>query len=128
MISLDTNVLARAILNDDRAQSPVAVALLARQSLVVPTVLQELIWVLQARPRWSRLEIASALRDLLDIATLLVVESEAIGWAVERYAAGADFADMLHLALSGEATAFVTFDQSVARFGDPAVVPVETLA
>ncbi|MBV8973235.1 MAG: hypothetical protein JO290_13200 [Sphingomonadaceae bacterium] len=65
--------------------------------------------------------------DLLDIATLTVVEREAVAWAVTRYAAGADFADMLHLALSGEASRFATFDRDVAPYADAAVVPVETV-
>lgn len=128
MISLDTNILARAILDDDAQQSPVASAMLARKCLVIPTVLQELVWVLGSRAKWERTDIALALRDLLDIATLTVVENEAVEWAVERYAAGADFADMLHLALSGEADVFATFDQGVARFADAAVVPVEVVA
>nr|WP_295659242.1 type II toxin-antitoxin system VapC family toxin [Polymorphobacter sp.] len=127
MISFDTNVLARAILGDDEQQSPIAVALLARTGMVVPTVLLELVWVLGSKAGWSRPEIASALDDLLDIRTLTIVESEAVEWAVARYAAGADFADMLHLALSGEATVFATFDKDIVRFADAGVVPVETL-
>ena len=127
MITLDTNVLTRAILNDDRQQSPVAVAMLTRKCLVVPTVLQELVWVLSSRARLSRADIAAALRDVIHITTLTVVDSEAVEWATAHYDAGADFADMLHLALSGAANVFATFDRDVARFAGAGVIPIETL-
>ena len=128
MISLDTNVIARAVLNDHQQQSPIAVAMLTEKSLIVPTVMVELVWVLGSAAKWSRREIVATLHDLLDIASLTIVEREAIEWATARYAAGADFADMLHLALTGEATAFVTFDEELARHADHSVVAVETLA
>ena len=102
--------------------------MLRRKSVVVPTVLLELVWVLASGAKWSRARIVAAVGDLLTIATLTVVDREAVEWAVERFATGADFADMLHLALSGEAAAFATFDQNIARFADTAVVAVETLA
>lgn len=48
MIALDTNVLARYLLNDDPEQSGAAAALLKKRQTYTapPTVLLELVWVL----------------------------------------------------------------------------------
>ena len=50
MIALDTNVLARFLLKDDAVQHRAAAALLAgaQEFTAPPTVLLELVWVLEA--------------------------------------------------------------------------------
>jgi len=125
--SLDTNVVARLILNDDAAQVAAAVAVLDQPVLVLPTVLQETAWVLESLRDLSRAVIAAQLRDFLTLPTVVAADTGAVGWAIDRYAEGADFADMLHLALSTTADAFTTFDRRIARHADPSVIPVETL-
>lgn len=97
-------------------------------TLIVPTVLLEVVWMLQRQPNWRREEVVTALRLLMTLPRLTFADRAGVEWALERHLAGADFADMLHLALSHSATSFVTFDQRIARFADSSVVPVETLA
>jgi|JI8StandDraft_2_1071088.scaffolds.fasta_scaffold51935_3 predicted nucleic-acid-binding protein len=125
--SLDTNVIARAVLNDDPVQSPIARRLLAEPAIVLPGVLMEAYWLLSLPHRLSRPGAIAALSSLLDLPTLTVPDREAVLFALERAAAGADFADMLHLALSGGADMFSTFDQGIAAHAEGAPVPVETL-
>jgi predicted nucleic-acid-binding protein len=70
MIGLDTNILLRAVLDDDAAQSPLAVAFLSKLSsdepgLVNDVTLAEFVWTLERTADYSRNEISSALRSML---------------------------------------------------------------
>ncbi len=94
----------------------------------MPTILLELSWVLKSRGGWPHDAISAALIGLLTLPLADCRDEKQVRWALARYAEGADFADMLHLALSGTADSFATFDQGIARFADASVVPVETLA
>ncbi len=116
MISVDTNVLARFLLKDDAAQFRRAVATLqSGEDVLLPvTVLLELAWVLRSRDA-TREEIATSLRAILALPHVSSQHPEAVraalGWADE----GMDFADALHLALSGKAARFLTFDATLVR-------------
>jgi predicted nucleic-acid-binding protein len=101
MIAVDTNVLARLLLNDDAAQYQRAKDLFkSRQMFTAPvTVMLELVWVLQAYDCTAE-RIASGLTALLDLPS---------------YASGMDFADALHLALCADQPGFVTFDKAFAK-------------
>ncbi len=125
--SLDTNVITRAVLMDDPVQSPVARQLLAEPAIVLPGVFMEAYWLLCMPHRLSRTVAIAALSRLLDLPTLLVPDRAAVLFALQKTAQGADFADMLHLALSGGADAFATFDKGIAADADGAPVPIETL-
>lgn len=128
MRSLDTNLLARALMRDDDVQTPLARAVLREPAFVAVTVVIELVWVFRSRTSWSRTHIAELIGGLMEAPNIRFGDAAAVRWSLNRYAAGADFADMLHLALSGEADVFATFDRDVARFADGSVIPVETLA
>ncbi len=116
MISVDTNLLARFLLQDDAAQFRRAVAVLqSGEEVFVPvTVLLELAWVLRSREA-TREEIVESLRGLLALPHVRCQHAEAVrialGWAED----GMDVADALHLALSGKAARFLTFDATLAR-------------
>jgi predicted nucleic-acid-binding protein len=125
--SLDTNIIARAVLNDDPVQSPIARRLLAEPAIVLPSVFLEAFWLLSLPNRLSRQGAIAALSHLLDLPALHVPDRQAVQFALHRAAAGADFADMLHLALSAGADMFTTFDKGIAARADGAPVPVETL-
>ena len=127
MRSVDTNVLVRAFLNDVAEQYEIAREVLARPLLVTTTVVLELVWVLTSSRRQTREEVVANLRDLLEVRHIVFADAAAVSWALERYADGGDFADMLHLALSRGASSFVTFDQGIARHAVGSPVPVETL-
>lgn len=128
MRAIDTNIVARILLDDDQEQSRRAREVVESGVYVPISVVLEAEWLLASRYRWDRVEIAAALRTFLQFETVHVVDRPLIGWAIDRYANGADLADMIHLILADKAEAFVTFDRSLARkAGKNAPVPVQTL-
>jgi predicted nucleic-acid-binding protein len=116
VISVDTNLLARFLLKDDPAQFRRAVAVLqADEDVFIPiTVLLELAWVLKARET-TREEILASLRGIQALPHVRQQHAEAVHVALGWVDAGMDVADALHLALSGNATKFLTFDTTLAR-------------
>jgi len=127
--AIDTNVVIRYLTADDPVQTPIATETL-RSGFVLPlTVLMESEWVLRSAYRWPRDRIAAALAAMIDLPTALSVP-EGSGWALDRFARGADLADMLHVvAATGDASAFATFDTGVAGLaGMDSPVAIETLS
>jgi predicted nucleic-acid-binding protein len=123
--SVDTNVLVRFILGDDPAQSAHAEAIVKEGVFVPITVLLELGWVLGSRYGLDRKQLSETLAALLDVPSITVADEPAIREAVAAHAAGADFADALHLAASQGTEAFVTFDKGVkAKFAKGLLVEV----
>lgn len=127
MRSVDANILLRLLLEDDEAQLVVARSVLKGPCLILPTVLLEVVWTAQRQSGRTRTDIAAQLAALMELPHLRFVEEQAVAWTIERYAEGADFGDMLHVALSGEADSFATFDVAIAKSAKGGVVPVETL-
>ena len=125
--SLDANVILRAVLQDDPIQTPVAMAILRQPSSVLPTVLLEVMWTLNGRRDWSRARIYDAMTALFSLPRFEVRYPESVRWALERFNTGADFADMLHVALSSPLERFATFDKGIAPFAIDAPVEIETL-
>ena len=93
-----------------------------------PTVLLELVWVLEACD-CTRSDVLKGLRALLGLPNFRPKEADALAFALRWYEAGMDFADALHLALSAKEEAFATFDRELvkraAKLGafPPAVTP-----
>lgn len=115
MIALDTNILARFLLNDDPEQFRAARELLARSGpyTAPPTVLLELAWVLKVNG-CSRDDIARGLRSLLGLPNFIPHERAAVLYALRWFESGMDFGDALHLALSAADDLLVTFDRDFA--------------
>ena len=92
---LDTNVLVRAVVRDDVAQTEAAERLLREGSRIVVTLslLCEMVWVLRRLYRFSKPEIAAALRALLAAETV-VMNRPAAEAGLELLEAGGDFADV----------------------------------
>lgn len=128
MRAIDTNVVIRLIAGDDRRQTEEAERLRGGGLFVPRTVLLESEWVLRSGFRWSRERVNGALRALLAAPGVTTAELADVVWALERHAAGADFADMLHVAAAQGYDSFATFDRDVERQAGPnPPVPVETL-
>lgn len=121
MIALDTNILARAIVEEEnadaatQAQQQRAQALLASgQALFIAiTVIEELEWVLRGAYEMPRDEVAAVFDDMLAVENLVLDRAAAVEQAVAWYRRGLDFSDALHLAQSGLCAGLTTFD---ARF------------
>jgi len=119
MISVDTNLLARFLLRDDPAQHRRALAVLKsdEQVFIPVTVLLELAWVLRIRDS-TREEILASLRGILALPRVRSQHEEAVRVALGWIGAGMDIADAFHLALSGKASRFLSFDAALARRAD----------
>lgn len=112
---------------DSPDQTAKARAILSRDFIVSASVVVEAEWVLRSVFGWSRAEIAAALTEIFDLPGLAGAPNR-IEWVLERFAAGADLADMVHVASADAASRFVTFDKRVARkAGFEAPVEIETL-
>ncbi len=123
MISLDTNVLVRAIAAESDAdaatklQTKRAQALLSsgRQLFVPITVIEELEWVLRGAYGMPPDEIAALFEDMLSVENLTVDRVGAVSQAIAWYRRGLDFSDALHLAQSGLCTGLATFDRQFSK-------------
>lgn len=113
-VTADTNVLLRAIVDDDEAQSARAVDLLERADMVAVSLqtLCELVWVLRGRYDVQREDMGAAIRALVDTGNV-VVNRPAVEAGLAVLDAGGDFADGV-IAYDGAwlgAQTFVSFDK-----------------
>ena len=116
MRALDTNVLVRALVQDDPAQARRAQACLSDQPVYVPvTVILELEWVLRSRYGYAPRAIADALEKLAILENAIVGDQAAVMTAARKMRQGWDFADALHHALAAGCDDFATFDSHLAR-------------
>lgn len=115
MIAVDTNVVVRFITRDDPEQTPRTVRCITQGVYVGDSVLMETEWVLRGSFGWSPRKIGPALRDFINLEQVNVSSPDDLGWALDRYDAGADFADMLHLLSAREFSGFASFEKRLAR-------------
>ena len=116
MRGLDTNVLVRALVQDDAEQGQRAQAFLSAQPVYVPvTVILELEWVLRSRYGYSPKAIADAMEKLAILENAIVGEQAAVVAAARKMRQGWDFADALHHALAAGCDDFATLDANLAR-------------
>lgn len=115
MIALDTNILARYLLQDDTEQAEQAACILesGETLFVTATVILELAWVLKTKGR-SKAEIIRGLDYLHGLPRMVWQESDALDYALKLATAGLDMADALHLALSKGCDSLQTFDANFA--------------
>jgi predicted nucleic-acid-binding protein len=112
MIVLDTDLWLCYLLNDDAALARRVQQLLeaSPQVTLTPTILLELVWVLECSD-CTRTEILAALRHILGLGNMRLPNEAAFFRAVQWFEQGLDFADALHLALSPTTASFMTFDK-----------------
>ena len=117
-VSVDTNVLARAVLHDDPAQSRAARKLLKNATLIAVSLpsLCELVWILRHGAGLEKADVVTAIRSLLD-AENVVMNRPAVEAGLALLEAGGDFADgaIAHECkwLGGET--FVSFDRKAVK-------------
>lgn len=117
-ISVDTNVLARAVLQDDPGQGEAAGKLLREASLIAVSLpcLCELVWILRRGAKLTKEEIAVTIRDLLDAGNV-VMNRPAVEAGLAILEAGGDFADGI-MAYEGNwlgGETFVSFDKQAVE-------------
>ena len=113
-ITADTNVLARAILQDDAAQCRRAREMLSSATLIAVSLpsLCELVWILRQGAKLPRGDVSTAIQALLHTGNV-VMNRPAVEAGLALLEAGGDFADgiIAHEGkwLGGET--FVSFDK-----------------
>lgn len=116
MHAVDTNLLVRALVRDDEAQTGAAEAVLTDQSVFIPvTVMLELEWVLRSRYGFTPDKLSQAFTLLCALPNVTVGESAAVRHAAARLAKGWDFADALHHALSEGCEGYLSFDDNLIK-------------
>jgi predicted nucleic-acid-binding protein len=117
-ITADTNVLVRALTDDDAQQSKIAQTALSRAELIAiaTPALCELVWVLSQGYKIPTGDIAEAIRRLINGANV-VLNRPAAEAGLALLDAGGDFADGV-IAFEGNwlgADTFVSFDRKAVR-------------
>ena len=121
MIAADTNVWARAYLNDDVGQARKArtaiEAACSDDGVFVPLiVLAELFWVLKSK--WKRERVLNAIQHLLETDGVVVEAAALAASALEVSRTGAaGFADILiaRVSCAGGASEIITFDKAFGK-------------
>ncbi len=117
-ITTDTNLLLRAILEDDPQQAIEAQTLIGRAELVaIPVpVFCEMVWTMRRLYKRSADEIANAMEALLQVETV-ATDRPAVEAGIDVLRRGGDFADGViawhGMALGG--TVLATFDKAGIR-------------
>ena len=113
MKAVDTNVLARLLLQDDPVQLALARTFIAQGVWVPATVLLELGWLLKSRYQFSRNGVAKALETLLDHPRISFADEDGLRSALVLFRNAGDFADLVHLVEARGSEAFGTFDRNM---------------
>ena len=117
-VAVDTNVLVRAVVRDDRAQAEVAAKWLRNSSLLVVALpaLCELVWVLRRAYGFKAAEVADTIRSLTS-ADNVETNRPAVEAGLAMLDAGGDFSDGV-IAYEGRwlgAETFVSFDKKAVE-------------
>ena len=116
MISLDTSILLRYLLNDHAEFSPRALAIIAGNACFVSrAALTEMVYTLESYYRTPRAEVCRALDTVLGLVRVTVEDRALTERAVEWYRSGMDFGDAMITASSHAATRVATLDRDFAR-------------
>ncbi len=113
-VTVDTNVLIRAVIRDDAKQAKKAIKILEEATFIVITLssLCEFVWVLLRSYDIEALDISKALKALIS-ATNVEVNRPAVEAGISQLEAGGDFADAV-IAYEGKwlgGETFVSFDK-----------------
>ena len=114
-VAVDTNVLVRAVVRDDKAQAKAAVKVMRDAELIAIAVpcLCEFVWVLRRVYDFQPADVAAAIRALLAAANV-EMNRPAVEAGLAMLVAGGDFADGA-IAYEGNwlgGETFVSFDKN----------------
>lgn len=114
MVSIDTNIAIRLLVNDDPAQTKRVAALFKNHQIyITKTVALETEWVLRGVYNLERSRVNTALVALFSLERVLVEDATGLFAALDAHAKGMDFADAVHLSSSHRSDAFATFDTAL---------------
>jgi len=114
--AIDTNVIVRFLVNDDKRQAKAArTAIEGGDIFITTTVLLESEWVLRSAYDFAPARVAEVLRGLAGLPGITVEEPAMLAQALDWMSEGMDFADALHLGKAEGCTAFLSFDRKLAK-------------
>jgi len=131
VIGLDTDVLARHVMQDDPRQSPRATRLIESLSAEAPgfvpvVTLVELVWILSGSYGLNRAQVATVLETLLRSRELVIDRVELVAQALSRFGvSGVEFADALieRIATAVGCDVTMTFDAGAEKVAGMTLVP-----
>lgn len=116
MLSVDRTVLVRLVTNDEPKEGRRAAALFESGPVFVPvTVLLETAIVLRHGYRLDRATLARSLRAVLGLPNVVTQNALEVDRALSLLESGLEFPDALHIAASGPAAEFRSFDAELVR-------------
>lgn len=115
MIAIDTNILARWALRDDETQFRVAEQVLGQPCWVGWTIWIELGWLLKSVAKLDRGQVCDVLEAIAAISTVHFDRPSRLRWAIARHREAGDLADLMHIASTGDVSAFLSFEKRLAR-------------
>jgi len=123
--AVDTNVLARALVEDGTEQGRRALECIRDSEVFVPeTVLLETEWLLRSQLGVSRAAVNTVLSKLLSLENVNFDDSTKIANVLSAHQEGMDFADALHLLSAQDCEELVSFDRDFARRAAKLALPV----
>ena len=116
MIALDTNIVVRLIVADDRSQLARARALVETSPvLLLTTVVLETEWVLRKTYGLSRQHVREAMALFCGLPGVQLESPDVVEAALDLHAKGFDFADAIHIASLPSQTSLATFDKALVK-------------
>ncbi|MDP2839131.1 MAG: type II toxin-antitoxin system VapC family toxin [Syntrophales bacterium] len=118
MIAVDTNILVRYAVKDDKRQTALATSFIAdTECHVLKSVILDLVWVLSSSSGYNltRKVVTERLRHIMGLPTIGTEDAVQVAQAINWYEKGMDFADALHLASSCKMKGFATLDGKMSR-------------
>jgi predicted nucleic-acid-binding protein len=115
-LAVDTNVLARALVDDGSEQAQRSRIVLSEKEVFVPdSVLLETEWLLRSIMKLDRTHINRTFATLVASANISFSNRHGIADVIAWHAAGLDFADAMHLRASEGCDGMASFDTDFMR-------------
>lgn len=114
--AVDTNIVIRLIVADDKQQTKKARAVFEAGDVFISlTVLLETEWVLRSGYGFERERVVSALSAMAGLPGVAIEDPALLALALEWMGKGMDFADAMHLAKAAGCYTFLSFDRKLAK-------------
>lgn len=116
MRAVDTNIVVRLIVADEKQQTKKAQAVFQAGDVFISlTVFLETEWVLRSGYGFAPKDVAAALSAVAGLPGVTAEEPALLALALEWMAEGMDFADAMHLAKAAGCDTFLSLDRKLAK-------------
>jgi predicted nucleic-acid-binding protein len=116
MNAVDTNIVVRIFVNDDKKQAAAARSIFESGPVwISQTVLLETAWVLGRHYNYEQPAICEALASLPELDHVYIEDEDSLKTALSLMSHGIDPADAMHLASTPAGSSFATFDRDLVR-------------